>query len=550
MSERTADNSVRTALALFVLALLVRLVWLAVGPDVMESEGTAYTRTAEHLLRGNGFASIHGGPQTMYTLLLPALIAASKLILSDSDVAARMVGVITGAALVLPTFFLGLTLWGRAAAIAAGVLIALNPLLVGYSVGVYTETPYMLFMLCGVYFGLRALEFSGLRHPMLCGLFFGLAYLTRPEGIAFVAIAAVAITVAGLLRKRDLKSIGLAAGVAAVVGAAVASPYVYFLHRHTGEVRLEGKNLINYTIIRRMETGMEYLEAAYGIDDELNEVGPLLVPARYAAYTPYTSGIADIATRVPRQIKTNVADYLQRVLPAFELGSPVLILLLVLAFFRSPWTRTRVAREGFVLACAAYSAFVLSLAHFVLFRYSLPLYAFLMLWAGRGLVEFSEWAQQTVAGFVSATRAQQWLANASTAGAVLLFILFSVTGTRHEPEINSGLGWALPVKEAGLWLRARSPGEKKIMDSWGGMPYYADGHYLPFPYTSPENALRYIEKVNPDYIVLWSEMVHMRPYISEWLERGIPSPSLREIYRKQRDSGGTLVIYERSDRAP
>lgn len=534
----------RIFLIVLAVAFGVRLIWMLLGPEVMEGEGTSYTRTAENLLRGRGFESQYGGPQTMYTLLFSLLIAISKLIFTDSEIAARMVGVITGSALVIPVFFIARTLWGRKAAIAGSVLIAVNPLLIGYSVAVYTEMTYILFLMSGAYFGLRALELNSLRYPVLAGITFALAYLTRPEGIVFLGIAAGAVLVAAWLRRAGWRTGMTHAALIMVTGMLVASPYIAYLYKYTGELRLEGKNLINYTIIRRMETGMPYLEAAYGIDGQLDEVGPLLVPRRYAAYTPYPAGALEVLGRIPEHLKTNMGAFLQKVLPSYELGSPILLLLVVVGFFRSAWTRTRLGGELFLLAVAGYSLFVLALAHFILFRYTLPFYPFLILWAGNGLIELQGWISQSLTNMASTEAAARRVAAGAAGTMVVLYAIFNFLGTRYESELLTGMRGNLPVKEAGLWLRANDPDPwKKVMDSYGGVPYYADKIYMAYPYADSAEALRYLAKVNPDYLVLWTGMTHMRPYVKEWLNNGVPSPHASLIYRKADPAGGELAIW-------
>lgn len=533
-------------LTLLFAAFSVRLVWMWLGPEVMEGEGTSYTRMAENLLRGRGFESQYGGPQTMYTLLFSVLIAFSKLIFVDSDLAARMVGVTTGSALVIPVFCIGRTVWGRPAAIASGILIALNPLLIGYSVAVYTEMTYILFVLSGAYFGLRALELGTPRYPVLAGISFALAYLTRPEGVVFLGIAAGAVLVATWMRGVSWRKGVTHASLIMVVGVLVASPYVAYLYQQTGEVRLEGKNLINYTIIRRMETGIPYLEAAYGIDEQLDEVGPLLIPSRYAAFTPYKASAWEVLSRIPEHLKTNIGTFLQHILPSYELGSPIL-LLVVLGLFGSAWNRARLGGELYLMAIAGYSLFVLSLAHFILFRYTLPFYPFLILWAGKGLIELQGWALQSWANIgpkplLPAAKERVTLGISTIV--IALYVSFGTLGTRYESELRMGMAENLPVKEAGLWLKAHDPDPwKKVMDSYGGVPYYADKIYMAYPYADSAQAIRYLEKVNPDYFVLWSDMAHMRPFIGEWIAYGVPSSRASLIYDKSDGHGGTLKIW-------
>src|SRR5205814_5354460 len=134
--------------------------------------------------------------------------------------------------------------------------------LIGFSVAVYTETPFMLFVMAGCYFALLALERLRSLDAALAGLFWGLAYLTRPEGIAYLLLTIVAIAIVTWIERRPpivaLRASVIAAGIALVI----AAPYVFYLWQQTGSLRLEGKNLVNYTIIKRMEAGMSYNEAA------------------------------------------------------------------------------------------------------------------------------------------------------------------------------------------------------------------------------------------------------------------------------------------------
>jgi 4-amino-4-deoxy-L-arabinose transferase-like glycosyltransferase len=366
--------------ALVLTAFALRLIWLLIGPQVMENEGGSYTRVAENLLRGRGFESIYGAPETMYTLMLPLLTAAAKLMFGNSDVAARSVMLIAGTALVVPVYFLSRHLYGRTAGTIGGVLVAVSPLLIGFSVAVYTETPFMLFVMSGAYFALRTIEFAGTRYYALAGLFWGLAYLTRPEGIAYLLLTIIALWVAAWAARKPARLALRASIIVGGVGLLVAAPYVFYLWQQTGEVRLEGKNLVNYTIIKRMEAGMNYNEAAWGIDENLDETGPLLIPTRYAAQSPYPFRVADTLRSIVSHVTHNTSELFQNELASFALGAPVLWVWVIVGWFRRSWDRTRIRKELFVIALAGYLAMLLMLAHVIMFRYVVPLLPFLLVW--------------------------------------------------------------------------------------------------------------------------------------------------------------------------
>lgn len=534
--------------ALVLAALALRLIWMLTGPQVMENEGGVYTRVAENLLRGRGFESIYGAPETMYTLMLPLLIAAFKLVVANSDIAARLAVLVAGTCLVVPVYLLTWRLYGRTAAAISGALVAVSPLLIGFSVAAYSEGPYMLFVMSGAYFGLRALEFTGARHYALTGLFWGLAYLTRPEGIAYLLLMIIALWIAAWLTRKPLRLALRASLIVGATGMLVAAPYVFFLWQHTGHVRLEGKNLINFTIIERMKAGMSYHEAAWGIDENLNKTGPLLVPTRYAAYSPYSFRMSEVVSYLPGHVAHNLSELFQQELPSLALGAPVLWILVILGLFRRRWDRARAGKELFVLAVAGYVLMILMLAHVILFRYVVPLLPFLLIWASNGLKELSDWAQETTGALIDGKASSQehlgraaWWATCSTA--ILLFVVTGVAGTRYLAEINEGFAENLVLKQAGEWLRQRAPGPKGIMDVSAPVPYYADGYLVGMPEAPAELALRYIDKVEPDFVVLWANYSDQRRYLHDWIEHGIPSPKAELVYTAGENTAKKLMIY-------
>jgi len=96
-------------------------------------------------------------------------------------------------------------------------------------------------------------------------------------------------------------------------------------------------------------------------------------------------------------------------------------------------------------------------------------------------------------------------------------------------ELDSGGRKALPLKQAGLWLKQYAQGSKKIMDTRTIVPYYSGGTLVYLPETDSVRALRYIDSRNPDFIVL-TDFSFRRTYLTEWLQHSIPSPKAELIY--------------------
>jgi 4-amino-4-deoxy-L-arabinose transferase-like glycosyltransferase len=535
--------------ALLGCALLIRLAWIGVGPELIENEGGYFARVAENILSGRGFISPYGAADTMYSLGYSVLIAALSFFVHDAELSGRLISALAGTGIVAAVYLIANALYGHRAALLGGVLAAVSPLLVGYAGAVYSETPYMCCVMLGVYFGLRTIEFSAYRNAIFTGLWFGLAYLIRPEGIAYLGLAIVAVAVAAAVKRVDWRRAAATSGAVLVTGIVVAAPYVAYLWHVTGEVRLEGKNLINHTIIKRMETGMNYNAAAWGIDANLDEQGPLLNPVPFATHSPYPVSAATLLAGIPQRIVHNTSLLLQQFLPSFSYGSPTVLALLVLGFFRRTWDRARLGKELFVGLMASWAVAISLLAHVIWFRYTLPLFPFLLVWAGNGARELGDWSLQTLrdlSGNIAPKRLAivRWSSHAALTIVVGSAVLFGWMGTKYVAEITQGFNEHKVLKEAGLWLHERDAGPKLIMDVSTQVAFYAQGDFGGLPYASSELALKYLEtKKRPDYIVVWSGSVEKRPYLAEWLKHGIPSPHAELIHRIDNGGDDALVLY-------
>jgi hypothetical protein len=109
-----------------------------------------------------------------------------------------------------------------------------------------------------------------------------------------------------------------------------------------------------------------------------------------------------------------------------------------------------------------------------------------------------------------------------------------------------------PVKEAGKWLAAFTPGPKTVMDGSGNLAFHAEASLLWFPYSDSSLALKYIDKKKVDFIVLrdgWLGWLPPAPYAKDWLENGIPDRRAQLIYSERTPARGRILIYKwNSDR--
>lgn len=384
----TSTNNRKLEFALLamimLLGLALRLHWMITQTPTM-SDGTLYVRVAENLIKGNGPIGLWGEPETMYGLLFPFLIAGMTTVVPSTETAAHVVALIFGTALIAIVFQIARVMYGRRTAFICALLVAGHPLLVAVSASVFNEDIYMTLLMAAIYCGLRTLERQAntYRWHWLCGSCFGLAYLARPEAAAYPFLLAVVLCVVGLARKR-LKPALLAGAIVVGAFSFVASPYVAYLYKETGALRLEGKWNVNYTNARRLLLGMNIAEAGFGIDENLNVEGPLLEPRKFANYTAYPHSLKDrIHTLIANANRNKWGVYGDFTDDA--IGSPALLVLVVLGLFRNPWSNRRLTQEAVLLGVAMSVVFLLLTATETAFRYVFPVLPILLIWGEKEL---------------------------------------------------------------------------------------------------------------------------------------------------------------------
>jgi 4-amino-4-deoxy-L-arabinose transferase-like glycosyltransferase len=548
LTEGRIGSSNKLLIAALVAALLPRiamLLWALRQGVPIDSEGAEYTRIAQNLIAGHGYVGIfNNGIQLNFPPLFPFLIAALSFVLPSTELAARLVNVVLGSALVIPMFKVAERIYNRKVAIIVSALVAFHPLLITRSITAGSETPYFTFLMAGLYCVMRWVDVRQRRTCILAGVCFGLAYLTRPE--AFLIVGALAA--AGILWGYSVDERRTAfMGVLSLVGVflLVASPYIAFLSIHSGKFRIEGKGSIAYAWGKKVNEGMSYDEAATKVGDDLSPQG-VFMQSNYDALrnSPYTPG--DMLWLVLRTASRNLKRIYFFIAEAGPMGVPMLIVLAVLGLLRTPWDHQRVVKEGILICC---TGLVMVLALLTLQwlwpRYFHSLLGLLLLWAGKGAEELYHWSHDTVAGFAASDRLPKIVGLAVQWTAVLAVIATSLSTVPKDPEFEQfGL---TERKMAGQWIAQQSPAQPWVMSSSLIPAYYANGNFMYLPYSSSETALRYISKKKPDFLVLNEYPRTSLPYLTTWFDAGIPDSRAVMVYDHGEPDHERVKIYRWSE---
>ncbi len=537
-------------LLIVILALIPRIYWMMTQTPVISMEGSEYLRMAQNLAQGHGLAGNFEGPETMYTPLFSLLTAGLDLLIRNDELAAHLIALAFGTALIFPVFFIARLMYDSRVAYMSAVLVAFHPLLIALSASIYNENVYLPLLLSGVYFGMRALEFGRNKDYVLLSICLALAYLTRPEAFAYPVFFSFATWIGVLLRRISVRRAATASALIIGIFMLIASPYAAFLYAHTGHLRLEGKWNINYTIAKRIRSGLNSDEAAYGLAPDSRVAGPLLAPFQFAAYSPYPNSLVDKVQTLLAMAKRNRKVVSQSLLDN-ALGSPLFLGLVPLGLFRKGWSRRRLFHESIIICIGVSILFLFVTSSSAEFRYVFPLVGLGVLWVAKGVAELGQWSKSSISvlkiSFLPKTRHVTLVAQS-----VLLFLAFAISlaSTHGNVLFRSEQQENLDIKEAGLWLRNYRPGPKRIVCFATVPTYYAQGTLVGLPYAESSQALRYIDSENPDFIVLDAQYVGHFPEVAAWMANRIPDERAQLVYELGTDPSRKIQIYRWESRSP
>jgi 4-amino-4-deoxy-L-arabinose transferase-like glycosyltransferase len=529
-------------IVILAVSLIVRIALMTSSSLIIENEGGEYAAIAENLLAGKGYVGLGstGKPQLLFPPLYPFSIALTSLLTSlNTELAARLVSLTMGLGLAFVLFKIGTLLYDRTVGLMTAVLVGLHPLLVRLSVSVQSEVPYFALVFSGVYCSLRSIDSRSIRWFVGAGVFWGLAYLTRPEAILLLLISSSYLCVISYATRQPWRPILTRLSLSVIVFALLAAPYIFFLHRSTGQFRIEGKSAVNYVIGQRIAAGMGAHEAIFGVDDDLREYGVATVDINRYIVNPAKFDLQALIPYVARATKYQLKNIVSTVTSSGSFGKGLLFAMVVLGLFCSAWDPNRARTEAYlflILGGVAVSLFALQNFQE---RYVYILLPFMLLWAGKGIDELTRWARHTwdLARNKEARTTKNPVPVLQTLLIAALLLLGAISNVPPScDDFGSTNTGCILTKKAGTWLREQPPENKIIMDAGTAVPYYARAEYIGLPYSSSSTAIKYILRKKPDFVVLRGTMREDRPYLEEWLKAEVLGPHFRLVY----EAGDTL----------
>jgi len=528
-------------LALLVAAGLVLRAILARPDRVVWGDEPFYLWNARNLALGRGYTFFNGVPDVYLTPLFPLLVAGAYFLLHDVELISRLAYVVLGAALTVPVYGIAREMYGRRVGLLAAALLVAYPALAAATPiwGTMTEPLYFLVAYAGLFFALRALRGGGWGAHLAAGALFGLTYLTRGEGIAYIAVVGGALALVRLFERR-LLSPAVWPRLAGMLGAfvLVALPYWVYLRVETGQWMISGQAGMTFITCISLAYGdaAGFDRATWGLNAAGNEVvffSPDIVEFSMAQYVVAHPG--EFAALVVQ----NVRDFAGTLLS--NRMFPVLLLpLLVLGWFGAAWDRRR-AKGELLLAASALPVFSF-LLFFVQERYIAAILPLLVIWLAAGVDRWGTWLAETWERLAGRPAAALWRGVAVAAPAILLVALF----VAMLPRVATGtsVGSFRPAhREAGLWLAAHDGEEPTVMSRYPAIAFHAGARWVPTPNAEPAQIMAYARSHGADYWVLDErETASLRPQLAGVL--GTDQPAGLRTLAELDDAGERLVIFE------
>jgi 4-amino-4-deoxy-L-arabinose transferase-like glycosyltransferase len=495
-----------------VAAFLLRILLLWRFEYVISPDGVAYLTLGRALVGGD----FQQGLSTYFPPLYPLLVGLATLVFRDPELAGRMVSVVAGSLLVVPTYRLVRRRHGARAARLGACLVALHPLLVYYSTVLLTEATYTLLFTCGVVAGWSALSSGKARTHALAGALFGACYLLKPEASGFLLLLLVPVLGAKLFRRERTwqscarNALSLCAGF-----VLLALPYLIYLHAQTGAWTLSGKL-----------------------------AGHLWQGDRAPGDTPPPSVLMpDVTTAVVQLTKALRYEF-----EVFNLiFPPPFIALAALGLFRTGWTRARFRREIYLASfvAAALAGYAVTLPNI---RFLVPLLPLLLCWTSKGVIEFEGWMVETLrrrGGGNELTRRARRLV-VPLVVAVLLASLLPLS-----VYLLRGDKWSdyHGQKRAALWIKEQTPGRAPtVMSTAPVAAFYAGGRHVQLVDEDYAALVARARRERVDYIVVNERNVKDMS-LRALLDEGGPHPELRLAHSLADAPGHKILVYALADTA-
>ena len=501
-------------IVLFGLALTLRLSFAHRGVPFPDS--STYLSISRAIMHGQLSTTFRGGVPTHLPPLYPLATTLFYPVIGDMEGAGVFVSLLAGALLVLPIFFLARSLYGSKAAWIASGLVAINPLMVHWSLHILTEALFILVYVSAAAVGWKALKEQRRGLFFFAGGLCALAYLTRLIGITLLPVLLFWTAVFAARHRLGIKPAAVSLGALGLGFLILAAPYWVYIHQETGQWSLAPYYHVLHTVAASGANSAE--------DNALKARGE-------------SAGVVS-------KIQMNFLTYMFALTKTLTIALPFIALILLVEGYRQRPAVFLTGGSVYILTMVAsyFGAILLWLP--VLspderIRYISPLIPFFLLLAAGGIVVAVE----------RGPRCKSLLLSAAVAALIVSFVvqLHYVPGLTGFPAPWQPIPTS-PYQLFGAWIKEHVPEPRVMMARKPYLPYYSDSTWFMTPTTLPE-VLKLAQSEHVDYLFI-DRIVdgRLRPELTFLLDPRRAPKNFELIAAQQFEQGPIMTVLYRMKR--
>lgn len=427
--------------------------------------------------------------------------------------------------------------------VTLGVLIlAFSPPLIALSPAVLTEPSYVALIYIGLWFFCSQYKNPEPWQGAILGCIFGFAFLSRTEGILFLAFIPFLQGIYFLWEGRKtitLKKIAYWGLVFVICFSCLAIPQIWRVSHKIGALAINARQLWGTYV--SIPDGKSDLEKLFGLDFSPSQINIKYIGTNPAALKKLASK-AGFVDNVKNRIKKRISrfDKLYRI----RLGSLIGPLgFIFFGFGLISLYQSRYRFEIFLIIVFIFLNLWLSLIPSNLkMRYLIIVAPFIYLLEGIGIVYLS----RILLGTHNSSYLKKYLLP-------ILFLLVLIAcwtvplniSLRRAPDRNLDYSPS-EIREPATIMKNIAESElqrtPKVTAQRRHIEYFIDGRFYYLPYTDYEGLIKYCNLNNIDFIYLKYNRLKDYPFLKKFLNNDI-SAELKLIYSGVDAYGGKIEVY-------
>ena len=536
------------------LALLFRLFLMRYRYAIVFDEVNYLKLAASGSLEG-----ISNILHTYWSPFYPLVVALFSKIVTNFELAGRLVSIVSGSLIILPVYFFVQKNVSRRTAILTAIFLAFLPSFAFLSTRAQTEALYTLIAVTAVLWGWQILLNPSVKKAIVLGPLFGCAYLTKPEGIGFLLVfmGNLLVVVFYQIVKKQHPWKLIISGIL-IIGFFLlfASPYLLFLHKATGKWTISAKGKANqqFEAVTSGVAGKSFRtfrslsdDNKHVLIDQIYHIGTFLKAENKKAQPTVSVNYQGLMRKYVENFYKVTAFGMNHALTS------TILILMVFGLFGSPWDKKRFYRDLYLLAYVTFFWFIVIPLFHINDRYFLSVLPICLIWASQGVFFFISWFEKTIL-FVSDSQTTKIRPRLLASIAVALILLIGLFLPQFGKILNRN-PWIpdyymdpIELKVAGNWIKAHSEKTPIIMSLGHTTDFYAGNYHIAESVTIPENdlvrILEYAKFRKVDFLVLNERYSRGFQRIAYLLDTKKIPDGLSLAYAKDFRPGLKTVVYK------